>query len=415
MSESTTPSPPAQSVIRLDSISKQFKMATRRRRFSMLGGFGGGIRGRKSFFALKDVDLDVQAGEMLGIIGMNGSGKSTLLKIIAGISPPSSGELEIDGKIGSLIELGAGFHPDLTGYENVYLNGSILGMRKPEIDDILPKVVEYAELEGFMNLPVKYFSSGMFVRLGFAIAIQTNPDILLLDETFAVGDLAFQARTIQNIQEFRRRGGTVIMVSHDVYSIRSYCDRVMWLDQGEMRMLGDPAEVTSRYIDYISELDEERAQEYFATHGDRLIGDESDAEGPVRIRDLRVLNGDGSPLSENPAEVAVEIELDCRDAVAMPEIRLVLFRKEDKLLVLEKSYGEELRDGETVRFVFDASRFYEDAFTCRVGLYDPENTDRLWHRREVDLQIDGIPQPVFEHARYLQAPCRELVHREDAH
>lgn len=202
----------------------------------------------EDFWALKGITLEVMRGEMLGIVGDNGSGKSTLLKCIANIFEPTRGKVEIDGKISALLELGAGFHPDLTGRENIFLNGSILGLTKKEIKECFDEIVGFAELEHFIDTPVRNYSSGMYVRLGFAIAVYSNPNILIIDEVLSVGDIAFQRKCLDKIQEFKKLGTTIVLVSHDLWQIRALCDRAVLISNGELRIIGRPQKVIDCYI-----------------------------------------------------------------------------------------------------------------------------------------------------------------------
>ncbi|MDX6681476.1 MAG: type transport system ATP-binding protein [Solirubrobacteraceae bacterium] len=188
---------------------------------------------RRELWALRDVDIDVRPGESFGIVGQNGSGKSTLLKLIAGIYPPSSGELHVEGRIGSLLEVGAGFHPDFSGRENVYLNAAVFGISRDYIDDHMDEIIAFAELEEFADQAVKTYSSGMYLRLGFSVAMHINPDILLLDEVLAVGDEAFQRKCEGRIAEQIAAGATLVLVSHDSALIERTCERLIVLDGGE--------------------------------------------------------------------------------------------------------------------------------------------------------------------------------------
>jgi lipopolysaccharide transport system ATP-binding protein len=208
---------------------------------------------RVEFWALRDVSFAVRAGTTFGIVGENGSGKSTLLKVIARILKPTSGTVRVNGRVTALLELGAGFHPELTGRENIYLYGSILGLKRREINARLDDIIQFAELEQFIDTPVKHYSSGMLVRLGFAVAVHLDPDILITDEVLAVGDEAFQHKCLDKIYEFARAGRTIIMVSHDLNLVRQLCDEVLWLDRGQVRALGDPVSVTRAYLDWSNE------------------------------------------------------------------------------------------------------------------------------------------------------------------
>lgn len=202
----------------------------------------------EEFWALKDISLDMEQGETLGIIGENGSGKSTLLKILAGVTTPTSGNVETNGRVASLLELGAGFHSSLTGKENIYLNGSILGMGRQEITKKLSDIIGFAELGKFINAPLRTYSSGMSVRLGFSIAVHSDPDILLIDEVLAVGDESFQRKCYNKIAEFKKQGKSIIIISHDLAAIRNTCHKAFWIKNGQIQEKGDVTQVTGAYL-----------------------------------------------------------------------------------------------------------------------------------------------------------------------
>jgi lipopolysaccharide transport system ATP-binding protein len=206
------------------------------------------MRGRQEFWAVRDVSFEVKRGETLGIIGHNGAGKSTILKLLSNITTPSSGEIVINGRLSALIEVGSGFHPELTGRENIYLSGSILGMRRREIAAKLDSIVEFAGVSQFIDTPVKRYSSGMYVRLGFAIAAHLDPDILLLDEVLAVGDAAFQNKCFQRIEELRSKGTTIVFISHDMGAVERLCKRSILMHKGEVLYSGPTSEVINKYI-----------------------------------------------------------------------------------------------------------------------------------------------------------------------
>ncbi len=207
-----------------------------------------GLRQRtEDFWALRDVSFDVERGQAIGIIGHNGAGKSTILKLLASITAPTSGEITINGRLSALIEVGSGFHPELSGRENIYLNGSILGMRRREIHQKLDRIVDFAGIRQFVDTPVKRYSSGMYVRLGFSIAAHLDPDILLLDEVLAVGDAAFQAKCLQRIDELKAAGTTIVFISHDLGAVERVCDRVLLMQRGEVVTDGSPAQAIAEY------------------------------------------------------------------------------------------------------------------------------------------------------------------------
>ncbi len=217
-------------------------------------------QGESHFWPLRDVSFQVYPNEALGIIGPNGSGKSTLLKMLAGILEPTEGTILVNGRISALLELGAGFHPDLTGRENIFLNGSMYGLGRGEIRARLDDIIEFSELGRFIDMPIKHYSSGMYVRLGFAVAIHTDPDLLLVDEVLAVGDAAFQNKCMRAIYEFRRRGGTLILVSHDLGTIQAVCDRVIWYEEGAIQAMGEPTQVVMEYLNHVALREEGPAQ-----------------------------------------------------------------------------------------------------------------------------------------------------------
>ncbi|HEV3458170.1 MAG TPA: ABC transporter ATP-binding protein [Thermoanaerobaculia bacterium] len=246
-------------VIRVAELSKRFRRTLPGDRLRTLkSALVGGLRTRdlpreETIPALEEVSFEVARGESFGLIGGNGSGKSTLLKLVAGMLRPTTGELAVDGRVAALIELGAGFHPEISGRENVYINGAVLGLARREIDRRYRDIVEFSGLADFMEEPVKNYSSGMYVRLGFAVAIHTDPDVLLVDEVLAVGDEAFAHRCIRRIEEFLAAGRTLLLVSHSLDLVAELCDRVLWLDRGEQRLLGDPRRVIDAYRQAVAE------------------------------------------------------------------------------------------------------------------------------------------------------------------
>ncbi len=219
---------------------------------------GGRKSYHKDFFALDTVSFDVEKGETVGIIGTNGSGKSTILKIITGVLTPSSGSVEINGKISALLELGAGFNNDYTGMENLYMNGTMMGYSKEEMDAKIPEILEFADIGDFVNQPVKTYSSGMFVRLAFALAINVDPEILIVDEALSVGDVFFQAKCFRKIDEIRKKGTTVLMVTHDMGTVIKYCDKVVLLNRGKYIAQGSAGEMVDLYKKILAnQFDEE--------------------------------------------------------------------------------------------------------------------------------------------------------------
>lgn len=265
-------------VIDVQALSKQYRIGVSERSYDTLrealvdffvgpirrgidrlnGSRDGGSDGQPSVWALKDVSFKIRRGEVVGIIGRNGAGKSTLLKILSQITEPSEGIVDIYGRVGSLLEVGTGFHPELTGRENLYLNGAILGMKKGEIDRKFDEIVEFSEVGKFIDTAVKHYSSGMYLRLAFGVAAHMEPEILIVDEVLAVGDSAFQKKCLWKMEGVAREGRTVLFVSHNMLAVQNLCQRVIWLDEGRVVLDGTPSEVVTRYLETASTTFTER-------------------------------------------------------------------------------------------------------------------------------------------------------------
>ncbi|MGA0877939.1 MAG: ABC transporter ATP-binding protein [Ilumatobacteraceae bacterium] len=237
----------SQSTVVVDDLWKNFRLYHERNQYLKAAILRGRRARYEEFWALRGLSFDVPKGTTFGVIGSNGSGKSTLLKCLAGILAPDRGSVSISGRVSALLELGAGFHPELTGRENVFLNGAILGLSRREITDRFDQIVDFAGLEKFIDTPVKNYSSGMFVRLGFAVAAHVDPEVLLIDEVLSVGDESFQRKSAERIEQFRREGRTIVFVSHGLAQVEQLCEKVAWIDRGELRMLGPAGEVISNY------------------------------------------------------------------------------------------------------------------------------------------------------------------------
>src|SRR5437588_6981845 len=237
----------------------------------------------ETLWALSDVNLEVRRGEMLGVIGHNGAGKSTLLKLLSRITRPTAGEGEIYGRVGSLLDVGTGFHPDLTGRENVFLNGAILGMRKAEIETKFDDIVAFSELEKFIETPVKFYSSGMYVRLAFSVAAHLEPEILIMDEVLAVGDAAFQQKCLDKMHEIRQQGRTIFFVSHNMPAVTRLCRRVLLMQQGQITADGAAQEVVNTYLSSSWNIGAERV----------WTNEEAPGNAVVRLRRVRACNEAG--------------------------------------------------------------------------------------------------------------------------
>jgi ABC-type polysaccharide/polyol phosphate transport system ATPase subunit len=249
--------------INVDHVTRIYQKYSAQHRFKTFksaivkGDFFKSLRPDELVTALDNVSFAVEKGTTFGVIGENGSGKSTLLKVITGIAKPTTGSVSVDGKISALIELGAGFHPEISGRENIFINGIMLGLSKKEITEKFDDIVRFAELEEFIDAPVKTYSSGMHMRLGFSVAINVNPDILLIDEVLAVGDASFVPKCLDRIDDFRRRKKTILFVSHDLSTVEKICDRVIWLKNGKIQTMGEPKRVVDAYLQDIAEKQEE--------------------------------------------------------------------------------------------------------------------------------------------------------------
>jgi lipopolysaccharide transport system ATP-binding protein len=234
-------------VIKIDGVSKRFKIYQGRMYSLKERLLYWGQQKSEDFWAVKDIHLSIPKGSTVGLIGRNGSGKSTLLKLISRILYPTTGEIKVRGKMSTLLELGAGFHPDFTGRENIYLNASILGFSKKDIDHKLEEIIDFSELRDFIDTPVRNYSSGMYMRLGFSVAIHVNPDILLIDEILAVGDYEFQQKCMSRILQFKAEGKTIIFVSHSSDQVKHLCDIAVWLENGSIKLQGPASEVIALY------------------------------------------------------------------------------------------------------------------------------------------------------------------------
>lgn len=295
---------------------------------------------QEEFWPLRDISLAIQPGEALGVIGPNGSGKSTLLKLITGILPPTGGAMAVRGRVCSLLELGAGFHPDLTGRENIFLNGSIYGLNRRQMNARVDRIVDFAELGDFIDTPVRHYSSGMYVRLGFAVAIHTDPDLLLVDEVLAVGDATFQHKCLSAIQRFRDNGGTLLLVSHDLESIQSICRRAIWIEDGHIQAEGNPTDVVMAYIGHLVAREE-------AVRGDgnpNIAADDPPGAawvarrrwgtGKVRVTRVALLDAEAKPCTtfRNGDLLTIRIYYQASERVNHPVFGLAIYHQNGGLV-----------------------------------------------------------------------------------
>ncbi len=307
-----------QFAISVREVSKSYRLFGRS---SQLQTLKSALLGRElkpqpdtSVEALRDISFEVGRGEAFGVIGRNGSGKSTLLKLISGILKPTRGEVLVDGRVSALIELGAGFHPEISGRENIYINGIMLGLSRREIDQRFDQIVQFAGIGPFLDQPVRTYSSGMYVRLGFAVAVHVDPDVLLIDEVLAVGDEEFSQKCVAKIQEMKYRGVTLLMVTHQLDLVRTLCDRALWLDGQEMAALGDPVRVVDEYLQSVSGVvhagDGGAGGAAEPETSNELEEEERWGSGELILKRVALVDGEGRELVAIGAGTPVTIEMD---------------------------------------------------------------------------------------------------------
>ena len=275
----------------------------------------------QDFWALRDVTLDISRGSVHGLMGHNGSGKSTLLKIVSGIYRPTEGAVTVHGRLAALIELGAGFHPDMTGRENIRLNGSIMGLSRQEVADSMDTIIDFSGLREFIDDPVKHYSSGMTVRLGFSVAVHLDPEVLLVDEVLAVGDEEFQRKCFDHLSYLRKRGTTIIVVSHALGQLESLCDEVTWLDHGILQQTGRPSKVVASYL---AQVNEQESQYKPRAAADRASGTGSDSELTVTRIEMCDTSGRVLDHAESGATTCFRIGLRTPERFLGPNVRLAI-------------------------------------------------------------------------------------------
>jgi ABC-type polysaccharide/polyol phosphate transport system ATPase subunit len=391
------------------------------------------INCHRDFVALKDLTFEVKRGETFCIVGENGSGKSTMLQMLAGILRPTSGTVTVNGRVSALLELGAGFNPEFSGRDNVYLNGSILGLTTRQIDQRYQDIEAFAEIGEFINQPVKTYSSGMVVRLAFAVAISVDPEILLVDEALAVGDIYFRQRCMRKVHELRARGVTILFVSHATADVKAIGDRVLWLDKGRLVEVGEPGRVISKYLAAMVEKDssyllrkarnEEQRPAGGAIRAPEIVEtipniDHRYGDGRARVIGIAILDERGEPLhSMEPAgRIVVRISVRAREPVAMPIIGFMLRNQ----LGMDFSGTNTTREGYqlepmqpadvyTVDFHLDLPELYPASFSFSPAIADGtllgyEMCD--WIDNALVVQMARSESEVYG---YMHLPCRVEV------
>lgn len=363
----------AENMIEVEKLVKQYQLRHR------------GSRAKDIFTALGPIDLQVKRGEILGLIGPNGAGKSTLLKIMSRITFPTSGEVRLYGRLASLLEIGTGFHPELSGRENIYLNGSILGMKRKEIQQRFDEIVEFSGVEKFIDTPVKHYSSGMYVRLAFSVAANLTSDILLIDEVLAVGDASFQKKCLQKMEgASQEEDRTVIFTSHNMGAIRQLCTRVLWLDHGQPQLLGDPEEVISAYLQQLQEV----SQAYD-------IGERKDRKGSGEVRITRLeWQSPGQVLvSGKPASLLVHYKSELLDSIPDLNFRLNVCKENGDFLTAlsNTSRGFSLSNmpsSGVVRCDFDALPFTPGSYYINSNLFvNAVESDNVEHGLSFSVEV----------------------------
>ncbi|HUJ40906.1 MAG TPA: ABC transporter ATP-binding protein [Candidatus Acidoferrales bacterium] len=364
--------------IRVEGLGKRFRLGERERYvalrdvlaravkapFRRRANGNGHALGASHIWALRGVSFDVKEGDTIGIVGRNGAGKSTLLKILAGITLPTEGSAEVRGRVGSLLEVGTGFHPELTGRENIYFSGSILGMKRREIDRKFDEIVAFSGVETFLDTPLKHYSSGMQLRLAFSVAAHLEPEVLLVDEVLAVGDLEFQKKCLGKMEEVTRGGRTVLFVSHNMGAIRRICTRGVWLDRGEVRMTGTAAECVDAYAASVEALETGNGVFDLGLRTDRT------GDGRVRMRQLRVMGSAGSPSGtfEFCEPLRFEFDLEAHEVVRACFLGLMINAADGAELVsschTDSAEVRELKPGERRSLICDF-----DQNVLRPGTY----------------------------------------------
>ncbi|MGZ4386538.1 MAG: ABC transporter ATP-binding protein [Gaiellaceae bacterium] len=348
-----------------------------------------GRLGASEVWALRDVSFNVEPGESVGLVGRNGSGKTTLLRLISGILKPTSGHLAVGGRVGSLLELGAGFQPEFTGRENVFLNGAILGLRRAHIREHLDEIVSFAELERFIDLPVRTYSSGMQMRLGFAIAAHLEAEVLLLDEVFAVGDEEFQRKCFGKISEFKQRGGTILFVSHDASSVERLCERAVLLQRGGVVFDGPAHESIVRYQ---AQLAAERDPE------ERGLGLNEWGSGEARVSAVELLGQDERARTQflTGEPFAVRLAIEAPQSIPPPRLSLELRERSGVIVASAAQDLGELGWGEgtrslALRFLVEELPLADGRFFLRLGLTDG-NGSTLYHQLDRTGEFFVMPQ-----------------------
>jgi lipopolysaccharide transport system ATP-binding protein len=362
----------------VEGLGKEFARYHAKRPNTIMTAVLSGMRNLKAqsrFWALRDISFSVAPGKMLGILGQNGAGKSTLLQLIGGVGVPDEGSIKVNGRIGALLDLGVGFHPELTGRENVFVAGVVAGLTEKEVRRRFNDIVEFAELGNFIENPVRTYSSGMQMRLGFSVAVHTDPEILLVDEFLSVGDLAFQSKCLQRITEFKERGCAIILISHKANQIQEFCDDAMWLHAGRLIALGDPHEITKFYITKMRQDTDQRisglTSQARKLGGELRINENRIGSLEVEITDVKFLPGKEIKRGDR---VTIEIHYESVNPIISPIFR-VNISSEDGLTLFQTDWETRdqlrmLQGRGTVRLDLARVDLGKGKYFVNVGVYE---------------------------------------------
>ena len=368
----------------------------------------------KDFYALRDLNFKIKPGETVGFVGKNGSGKSTLLKLLTEVLTPTEGSLKINGKVSALLELGAGFNNEYTGMENIYLNGTIMGYSREEMDKRVDDIVKFADIGEYINQPVKTYSSGMFVRLAFAVAINVEPDILIVDEALAVGDVRFQLKCMDKFLEFKEKGITILYVSHDINSIKRFCTRAIWINEGHLEADGDVDLITDKYLDYLKMLDaqsEEKDDAKDNTGNDAaksVAEGERDLESTVEIAEvvsLKIMNSRGEETEEieHGEKVSLTLTYYVNDTtIKNPVVGIALLRLDNLYVcglntLLDKVDVPWEKGYNSVTLTYDSFNLVGGGYYFDVAVYDQTASVPFDYRtkyREVFVKMGYIAEGI---------------------
>ncbi|MEO6654434.1 MAG: ABC transporter ATP-binding protein [Ilumatobacteraceae bacterium] len=372
-------------VVRVSHLSKRFRLFHERNQSLKQSLLNFKRSTHEDFWALRNVSFDVYQGETFGVVGHNGSGKSTLLKCLTKILEPDEGTVSVNGSISALLELGAGFHPELSGRENVYLNAAILGVTRRHVQERFDEIVDFSGLEQFIDTPVKNYSSGMFVRLGFAVAVNVDPDVLIIDEVLAVGDADFQAKSGDKIAEFRDRGKTIVLVTHAMDDVVRMCKRAAWIDHGNLRMIGPPQEIAEAYM--------------LTAHAGRSVEYQDSLRwgtGEVQIASVEILGADGEPVqfARSGEPHAIALQLTAADPIIGPEVVISIYDQNATLVTevstrMRDALIDQIHGTRTIALELDALPLTEGTYEMSCSVVD-ESGQREYDVRSRFVKFDVL-------------------------